>query len=191
MFPYSTLSLVRFWIHAPASVYASIGTAPCIWQSLVRRCLCLRSTVSPFFWEMTPGFAVFSAWFDSGYMYCQSTEAWIFHVFLRGFTRTLRSFLVLLFLSSFLAVACAKLVLLVILHLALFLFLFSGPDARHHCRYGPAGQLCSGMCKAWFAGMYTSCAVSLLPFTGPDALQYGRYGPEGQFVSRRSSTSLS
>ena len=45
----STLSLVRFWIHAHASVYASFGTAPCIWQSLVRRCLCLRSTVSPFF----------------------------------------------------------------------------------------------------------------------------------------------
>ena len=56
MFPYSTLSLVRFWIHAHASVYSSFGTAPCIWQSLVRRCLCLRSTVSPFFWEMTSGF---------------------------------------------------------------------------------------------------------------------------------------
>ena len=27
MFPYSTLSLVRFWIHAHASVYASFGTA--------------------------------------------------------------------------------------------------------------------------------------------------------------------
>ena len=75
MFPYSTLSLVRFWIRAHASVYASFGTAPCIWQSLVRRCLCLRSTVSPFFWEMTSGFAVFSAsLFDGGYMYCQSTE---------------------------------------------------------------------------------------------------------------------
>ena len=134
MFPYSTLSLVRFWIHALASVYASFRTAPCIWPSLVRRCLCLRSTVSPFFWEMTPRFAVFSAsWLYSGYMYCQSTKAWIFHIFLHGFTRILRSFLVLLFLSSFLAVACAKLDLLVILHLALFLFLFSGPDARHHC----------------------------------------------------------
>ena len=77
MFPYSTLSLVRFWIHARASVYASFGTAPCFWQSLVR--LCLRSTVSPFFWEMASGFAVFSAsWFDSGYMYCQSTRARIF-----------------------------------------------------------------------------------------------------------------
>ena len=81
MFPYSTLSLVRFWMHAHASVYASIGTAPCIWQSLVRRCLCLKSTVSPFFWEM----AVFTAsWFDSGYMYCQSTKAWIFTYFFVG-----------------------------------------------------------------------------------------------------------
>ena len=24
-------------------------------------------------------------------------------------------------------------------------------DARHHGRFGPEGQLCSGMCKAWFA----------------------------------------
>ena len=38
-----------------------ISTAPCILQSLVRRCLCLRSTVSPFFWEMTSGCAVYSA----------------------------------------------------------------------------------------------------------------------------------
>ena len=81
MFPYSTLSLVRFWIHAHASVYASFGTAPCSWQSLVRRCLCL-SAVSPFFWEMTSGFAVFSAsWFCSGYMYCQSTRLGFFTYF--------------------------------------------------------------------------------------------------------------
>ena len=43
----------------------------------------------------------------------------------------------------FLAVACAWLVLQVILHLALyFSLLSSGPDVRHHCRYGPDGQLC-------------------------------------------------
>ena len=57
--------LLRQWIR----FFASIGiSAPCIWQSLVRRCSCLRSTFTSFFWEKISGYAVFSAsWFDSAY----------------------------------------------------------------------------------------------------------------------------
>ena len=44
--------------------FCGISTAPCTW-----RCSCLRSTGTPFSWEMTSGNAVFSAsWFDSGYV---------------------------------------------------------------------------------------------------------------------------
>ena len=49
----------------------------CIWQSLVRRCPCLRSTVTSFFWEMTSGHAVFNSLLGSTvdtYL-CQSAEA--------------------------------------------------------------------------------------------------------------------
>ena len=92
MFPYSTLSLVRFWIHAHASVYASFGTAP-LYLAVACSTLSVPEEYSfAFFWEMASGFVVFSASrFDSGYMYCQSTRAWIFHVEIRGFTRFLRS----------------------------------------------------------------------------------------------------
>ena len=38
-----------------------ISTAPCIWQSIVRRCLCLRSTIRGLFWEMTSGWIPYSA----------------------------------------------------------------------------------------------------------------------------------
>ena len=116
---------------------------------------------------MTSGFAVFCASvFDSGYMYCQSTKASIFHIFLRGFTRILRSFLVLLFLS-FLAVACAKLVLLVILHLALFLFF---PVVRPRCSASlPVWMFSTGLQSfpsgvfiQWSMSLFAGCADSSL-----------------------------
>ena len=39
------------------------STAPCIWQSLVRRCLCLRSTSCGLFWEMTSAWTPYSAFY--------------------------------------------------------------------------------------------------------------------------------
>ena len=35
--------------------YGVISTVPCIGQSIVRRCLCLRSTTRELFWEITSG----------------------------------------------------------------------------------------------------------------------------------------
>ena len=64
-----------------------------------------------------------ASWFDSGYMSCQSTTAWIFHVFLRGSTRFLLSILVLLTCS------CRH------------FWRRQGQDARHPGRYRPDGQL--------------------------------------------------
>ena len=54
---------------------------------------------------------------------------------------------------TFLVLACARLVLLVILHLALFLLslLLSVPDARHPGREGPEGHLCSEVVAALVA----------------------------------------
>ena len=86
MFPYSTLSLVRFWIHAHASVYVAFGrflllfllfsTVPCIWQSLVR-CWFAQGVRMSTFWENTSGYAVFSAsWFDSGYVIVSLRRRW-------------------------------------------------------------------------------------------------------------------
>ena len=111
--------------------------------------------------------------------------AWIFHVFLRGFTRILRVVsrpaLPVVIPGSGLRKAgftgdfAPRAISLSVLWPRCF-GIIAGVDQPR--------QLCSGMCKAWFAGMYTSCAVSLLPFS--QALmpwQYGRYGREGQFVS--------
>ena len=53
------------------------STALCIWQSLVRHCPCLRSTVTPFFWETTSGYAVFNSLLGSTVdtFLCQFTES--------------------------------------------------------------------------------------------------------------------
>ena len=40
--------------------YGGVSTAPCTWQSFVRRCLCLRSTTLGLFWEMTSGWMLYS-----------------------------------------------------------------------------------------------------------------------------------
>ena len=64
-----------------------------------------------------------ASWIDSGYMYCQSTKAWIFHVFQRGFARFLRSILVLLTCS------CRH------------FWRRQAQDARHPGRKRPDGQL--------------------------------------------------
>ena len=50
-------------------------------------------------------------------------------------------------------------------------------DARHHGRFGPQGQLCSGMCKAWLSDIFL---LAMCSSCGPDALHHGRCGPEGQ-----------
>ena len=80
-------------------------------------------------------------------MYCQSTKAWIFHVFLRGFTRILRSILVLL--SVFL-------VLLVTTHLALRSFVVFAPkmlgilvDTDQQDSYGDVGKDCVSLSLVW------------------------------------------
>ena len=54
MFPYSTLSLVRFWIHAHASVYATFGwaTAQLLFLTSVRTPWFLVVTTHPGVWVL-------------------------------------------------------------------------------------------------------------------------------------------
>ena len=89
-------------------------------------------------------------------------------------SRTRRTFFV--HPSSFLAGACAQLVLLVTLLLALFPSLSSGPDARHLGQYGTDSQLRSGL--VLLVTMHLALYSFLLSLA-PDACHDGRYGPEG------------
>ena len=60
--------------------FLGISTAICTWQSLVRRCSCLRSTVTPFFWEMTSGYAVFGSLLGSTVSLAQGPSTLVFSV---------------------------------------------------------------------------------------------------------------
>ena len=121
------------------------------------------------------------------------------------------------FSSSFPAVACARLVLLVLLLALCSLLLSTGPDDRHHGRYGPEGQP-RGVADHRYSPVFSwtrwsmplSCRSCRFPcrwqysagFTGDeaphaviihsrrqaqDARHHGRYGREGQ--SRGASLS--
>ena len=76
VFLYSTLCLVRWWIHAHASVCVAFGRflwffhGPLYLAVACSTLFVLEEYSYSIFWEVTSGYVVFSAsWFDSGYIF--------------------------------------------------------------------------------------------------------------------------
>ena len=51
--------------------FCGMSTAPCFWQSFVRRCPC-----TPFFWDMTSGYAVFSSFLVRQWIHISVSLQW-------------------------------------------------------------------------------------------------------------------
>ena len=135
--------------------WVAFGPTPCTRQSFARCGVLLRSTRTTVFWETTQCFRISAMLGTTGILFCVSLCG-----FLEGSSRapcTWQSAVLCLprreqenwifrchsaALASTTAVVFSGLVLLVMTHFALCsLLLFSGPDARHHGRYEPEGQL--------------------------------------------------